>query len=278
MLYDSIVSANDTEVQRPAQWPRYYIPLKDRLPLPGCTLNDAPWYWRGALSDGQGDLEDAVSRGYGVGVLPERSGLVVIDCDVRLVTEETSQSSLVWLRKQTGWDDLKRVATERGERIPKTYAVRTPSGGGHLYFRANPAVTVMSKGHRANWLIDVKASPNTFCVAPPTPGYEVICDALPAALPYWLACHIMKWLPASDAPKVVPGPVSDAELGVILAYVADSNRQGGWNTAIFLATCWLRESGLALDDIIPLVIGAAAPSDDREKGKAMATIRSGWNR
>jgi hypothetical protein len=257
-----------------------YFLLRDRIPLPGRTLDKNPEYWRG-LPVGDAELAKAVAAGYDIGVLPERSGLVILDCDVRLEAAETSPGEFELRQLPTGMENLARAAHERGRRIPDTRVVRSPSGGWHLWFRQNPLCRVTSRGHRPGWLIDVKASPNTYAVAPPSKGYAVLLDYPVARLPYWLARHITGGLPRAQVP--VPagwagGPLPPGMRDAISAYIAEGNTAGGWNTRIFLAACWLRESGMGLGEICAVVTEAAAPRDDRELGKATATIRSAWRR
>src|ERR1700735_3107079 len=250
--------------------------LRSHLPI--FSIKDRASYWEGSLVSGPEELARAVSKGYDIGILPERSGLVILDCDVRLTPVQVSENR-VDLFEHRGYDDLQRVAESRGKEIPQTYAVQSPSGGAHLYVLQNPAVPVRSKPHRPGWTIDVKASRNVYCVAPRSRGYSVIRDTVPVYLPYWLACHIQRHLPAGYEPRVtVSGPVPQILQDSITGHVANSNVHGGWNIAIFKATCWLRESGMGLPDITSLVLGAAAPRDERERNNAIRTIRSGWNR
>lgn len=277
-------------------------------------------YWRGAHGAGWSDLVEVVDGGGAVGLFPERSGLVVIDCDVRQVDPagfvvrgpglaEWSGGSV-----RRGVDDLGRVAADAGARVPRTWRVRTKSGGEHLYFRQRPEGhalgRVTSTGHRDGWLIDVKASPNTWVVVPPTTGYAVIDDHPVADLPEWLSA----WLAALHERTIPVGGVARAErtarrasaqsaylgaraglveptggsgegglVGMFEAWCADvlrdvmeSNRHGAWNSAIFQAACVLLEAGVSVEVAVRMVLMAAAPWDARERRSALRTVGSAY--
>lgn len=68
----------------------------------------------------------------------------------------------------------------RVEDVPRTRIVRTPRGGLHVYFRA-PRPVRNSSGKLAP-SVDVRAD-GGYVVAPPSPGYELICDAPVADAP-----------------------------------------------------------------------------------------------
>lgn len=164
-------------------------------------------YWQGAPADWP-DLQRAVAAGQGVGVLVERSGLVVLDCDVRMRDEHgyvvQGPGRAVWsgARRDVGFDDLARVCAGLGHEVPATYTVRTKSGGVHLYYRTAPNA-LKSSGHREGWAVDVKASAHTWVVAPPTEGYRILTpETAPVApLPEWLLAWLRDRL-AVDLPPL----------------------------------------------------------------------------
>ena len=156
-------------------------------------------YWAGAGAS-WGDLTGSVAAGRPVALLPERSGLVVLDCDVKAFDERgyvvTGPGRAVWgggaVRR--GVDDLVRVVRGLGheaEEVLSTFTVETKSGGLHLYFRCAPGL-MRSSGHRENWLVDVKASANCWVVVPPTAGYRVVDGRAAAVMPEWLRAWIMQ--------------------------------------------------------------------------------------
>jgi hypothetical protein len=261
--------------------PRWrYFPIRE---TPTRSRKASPGYWEGAAADWE-DLTGSVTCGYRIAILPERSGLAILDCDVRGVWELAGSSTAV-LREHHGIDDLHEVAAGRGKEIPATYEVSTPSGGVHLYFAQNPHCRVTSRGHREGWLIDVKASPNTYAVAPPTADYEVVHDLPAAVLPYWLARHIrglgLRMGGGHSAGRQVSGaeaPLTDPMREGILVFVAESNSQGGWNNCIYWAANRFFEAGELLEETLAVLLEAAAPWNETEQRRARATVESAWQR
>jgi hypothetical protein len=245
---------------------------------PAFTIKAKPSYWEGATAD-WADLLDAVdNRKLRVAILPERSGLVILDCDVSGELTLVTKSSAVFTEEH-GIDHLNRVAAGRGKELPPTYTVRSPSGGLHLYYGQNEHCPVRSHGHRPGWLIDVKASPNTYAVAPPTPGYEVIRDLPVAVLPYWLARHIrgLSLRMGSCHPRGrSAGPLTDGMREGILRYVAQCAVSGGWNNAVYWAACRFIEADMGLDEMTELILGAAPPWDEAGARRVRRTIESAW--
>jgi Bifunctional DNA primase/polymerase, N-terminal len=248
---------------------------------PIATAADAPRYWAGVPVRRTADPEDAalgrrlMAEGWRVAVLPERSGLAILDCDVEFEWRDTGGNSWRLVKARDGVADLRRLAAEREKPVPPTYEASSPSGGTHLYYRQNEHCPVTSHGYRDGWYIDVKASPNTYAVAPPTPGYEVVRDTEPAVLPYWLARHIQRLGTARQ--RRAPGgggPLTGRARDGILAFVTASNAAGGWNNAIYWAARRLFDAGEDPETLTAALLEAAAPHDDREKAKAMRTIES----
>lgn len=252
-----------------------FFPVGTFAPL--YQMKESPEYWRG-YDARWCDLEEAVKRGFRPAVLVERSGLVIIDCDVEADFKSITSSSVVFGDLfRYGSDDLSRLCREREKELPATFTVSTPSGGEHLYFRQNPHCPVTSHGHRKNWLIDVKASVNSWVVAPPTPGYAVTRDLPVAVLPYWLARHVRRLgMESRTRPRTSGGPVSGPAREGILRFVAESNVNGSWNNSIYWAAHRFIEAGEALEDITAALLEAAAPRDEREAEKARRTIESAW--
>lgn len=270
-----------------------FLPLNENAKPPkGCTLNERPDYWQGVQGDWAG-FGGWVERGNTVGLLPERSGLVVLDCDTRVtwgVDADGVGSQVV----HHGIDDLKRVAAEHGEAVEPTFCVQTKSGGLHLYYRQNPRLRVRSHGHRDGWLIDVKASANVFVVAPPSRGYQVVRDLEAAEMPEWLAQWVndlgRRTLPLGgermtrlreaikrDQPLAwSEGSVFTRWVGWVLDAIRIADAEGGWNNEIYLACRTLFDVGLTVDDVRDLVMRAAAPRSGADERMATDTITSAW--
>jgi hypothetical protein len=287
----------------PPEW--RYIPLNSgNKPPKGCTLADAPEYWEGLPATAE-HLAALVAQRRGVGLLTHRSGLVVLDCDTRYEAPDAPLSPPYtfndMFKKRHGLSDLLRVVAEEKEQLPPTRVVRTPSGGLHLYYAQNPRLPVMSKGHRKDWLIDVKASPNTWVVAPPTPGYVVERDLPVAMLPFWLALFIKQLnrtypavssVPGSSGRGTLPTPpgvdghdagLYDAWLHTLTEWVAEANtiaahhphgKGGDWGNRIFQAAR-IMHGVVPDDDADALLITAAAPWNDHEEDAARRHIING---
>jgi hypothetical protein len=99
----------------------YVFPLRpaDKRPLPGFTK----WEKRATTDRGQITRWWAVAP-YNIGIATGPSGLLVIDCD----TPRGGNAS--------EWRLLGNSVEVAGYRLPRTFSVRTPSGGLHLYFTA----------------------------------------------------------------------------------------------------------------------------------------------
>lgn len=278
------------------------VKLPERAPKH--KLKYSKLYWSGEARASWTDLQDEIQRGHDVGILSGQSGLVFVDCDVR-VTDPTfvpiNSNTCGFKSGETvyGLDDLARVAAELGETVPMTYTVRTPSGGTHLYFKQNPDVPVSTKHHRQDWTVDVIAGKNLWVAAPPTTGYEVVDDREVAVLPNWLAQFIRevnrRLLPvggqrhqelldaareAREAVKVGDtGSLLDRWVNRELAVVRHADEiKRGWNLAIFQCACNLFEYGYTYEPVKQAVLDAARPLDDREEQKAVDTINSAWDR
>lgn len=282
-----------------------FIPLSGvNKPPRGCTLRDAPDYWRGSAATWD-QLCDIARAGRGVGLLCEASGLVVIDCDVTYEVQMSGAGNSGTVTERKGIDDLKRVHAEQnggaGKPFIPTLTVRTPSGGYHLYYRQRPDEPVTSKGHRENWLVDVKASRNTWVVAPPTPGYEVVRRLPVAVLPRWLARYLTRLnqltgsatrapgtagvLPSPPGVTGYDGDLWNGWLTVLTTWLAAANtiatvpgnngKGGGWGNRIFQAARLLRLAGVPDSEADALIIAAAEPWNDHELTAARRHVSNG---
>jgi hypothetical protein len=118
----------------------YLFPLRRRGKLP------AHKGWRDEATRDPATVERWIADGYNLGVETEKSGLIVIDCDV----------------KHDGVDGIANFLAMCGGLEPETLTVETASGGRHYYF-FGPAVkstaSVVAPG------VDVK-SRGGYVVAP----------------------------------------------------------------------------------------------------------------
>lgn len=259
---------------KPVNWDElwFLFPIRD---IPARTIKDCPGYWQGTTATWQELLE--TGNGQRPALLVERSGLVVLDCDVRgEFAAAGGKETAVTLELRHGVDDLTRLCREREKELPVTFTVSTPSGGAHLYFRQNRYCPVTSRGQREAWRIDVKASPNSYVIAPPADGYAVTQDRPVAVLPYWLARHIRRiGARPQRRPNGITALTGQSRDG-ILRFVAETNTNGSWNNSVYWAAHRLIEAGESLEDITAALLEAAAPWDEREAEKARRTIASAW--
>ena len=121
---------------------------------------------------------------YGVACGP--SNLIVIDLDIAKDPQELAEGG-----PREGWTVLRELAEAHGGELPRTFTVRTPSGGRHLYFRPPvegpaPRNTVRRLGP----LIDTRGV-GGYVVAPGSRvdgvQYRVIEQAPIAVLPEWIS-------------------------------------------------------------------------------------------
>lgn len=123
-----------------------------------------------------------------IGLATGPSGLVVVDLDTPEPGEPVPDR---WrtLGVGSGCGALRALAGRHDTTITPTYAVRTPSGGWHLYYTTPPGTAPRNTRGDAGWKIDTRAH-GGYVVAPgslaPTGGYELIDDRDPAELPGWL--------------------------------------------------------------------------------------------
>ncbi|MFD3729992.1 bifunctional DNA primase/polymerase [Streptomyces sp. NPDC058632] len=147
---------------------------------------------------------------YGVGVACGPSGLVVVDLDTAKGDTPPAPGVV------SGEDALARLYEHHGDRYPfgTTPAVRTTSGGTHLYYRALDGHEVRNSASKVGWKVDVRAA-GGYVVAPPSayrgsayvwltpPG-----EASPIPLPAWLAEAATR-RPTPARPVAMPAAVKN---------------------------------------------------------------------
>ncbi|RSS81247.1 bifunctional DNA primase/polymerase, partial [Streptomyces sp. WAC06614] len=151
---------------------------------------------------------------YGVGVACGPAGLVVIDIDAhggalpprdRLLPGIGIAADVDLTGLADGFHTLAVLAALHGERSPaldeRTLRVRTPSGGLHVWYRAEPGPgwlcsTGSGRGRALAWQVDVRAQ-GGYIVAPGTVTRAGVYAAqgacrTPAPLPTWLAGELAR--------------------------------------------------------------------------------------
>lgn len=125
-------------------------------------------------------IAQGVEQGYGVGILLEQSGLVVVDCDSGIeLGRET--------KEVFGWEVFKSLCADLGHDVPKTFTVETKTAGHfHFYFRQNPAHRIVRTAIRTLVdHVDIKAT--GYVVSWHTAGYTIRRKMQPVMFPDWLA-------------------------------------------------------------------------------------------
>lgn len=127
------------------------------------------------------------SRPFSIGIDCGKSALTVLDLDVPGHGRNAPGEAQ---RQHTGTDTLLRLCARHGKPMPDaTFAVRTPSGGRHLYYAA-PAIIVGSSWQKLGQLVDVRGAGGYVIAAGSTIGSRTYTVADPAPLapfPSWIA-------------------------------------------------------------------------------------------
>ena len=135
----------------------------------------------------------AARRLYNTGIATGPSRLVVIDLDLPKGGKVAP----------SGAANFRALCERAGQTVPRTYTVRTASGGWHLYFAAPPGARLGNTAGTLAPLVDTRAG-GGYVVAPgsTTPGgwYSIARDAPVAPLPTWLLRLLQ------PAPTGPPGP------------------------------------------------------------------------
>lgn len=163
-----------------------------------------------------------------------------------------------------------------------TYAVRTGSGGLHLYFTAPGGPPLRNTAGRLGWLIDTRAAGGYVVAAESTVAgrrYEVVADATPATLPDWLAATLAdpEPRPASARGITRPAGYAAAALRQEIAGVLDA-QSGGRNhrlNAAAFALGQLVAGGLLPADVVDHALTAAGLATGLPAREVHRTIRSG---
>jgi hypothetical protein len=89
-----------------------------------------------------------------------------------------------------GWENWLEVADPYGWNVDDTLVCVTRSGGVHVvYWLPDGILDGSGKPDGIARRVDSRYHDNYF-IAPPTPGYDVLHDAVPALAPAWLTGHI----------------------------------------------------------------------------------------
>lgn len=216
--------------------------------------------------------------GAGAGIACGPSGLVVIDLDAH-----GGDRPAEWARPgvHDGADVFAAVWAEHetdAHAWARTYVVATPSGGGHLYYRA-PDREVRNSAGRIGWQVDVRAR-GGYVVAPgttlPTGTYETLSGPgdLPV-LPEWLTGLLVNRKPAprSSQRRVLALPSHAGKRVNALARTVATAAEGQRNDTLNWAAYQLAQDGALTQEHAAVLLDAAKAAGLTET-EAVATIRS----
>ncbi|MFC6094364.1 bifunctional DNA primase/polymerase [Saccharothrix lopnurensis] len=166
------------------------------------------------------------ARPFNIGIACQPSGLYVLDLDDAHGHEPPPR----WAGARHGRDVLARLADAAGQPYPnRTYTVRTPSGGLHLYFRAPAEPELRNTIGRLGWRIDSRGA-GGYIVAAGSVGtrgvYRPMNRAPIAALPQWLIPLLLPPEPARALRSASTAPRHpDAYLDAVVTGEADKVRR-----------------------------------------------------
>ena len=139
---------------------------REGIPVFPCSATKAPLTPRG-FHDATTDAETLDWRTAAFIGMPVPTGVLVVDIDPR-------------------HDGGATVAEHRraGRRLPPTYTVRTPGGGGHRYYRTD--ADLRGGANSLGDGVDARIGGLHYVIVPPSPGYEVTDETAMAAAPRWI--------------------------------------------------------------------------------------------
>ncbi|MFE0654072.1 bifunctional DNA primase/polymerase [Streptomyces sp. NPDC059534] len=171
---------------------------------------------------------------FNIGIACGPSRLVVVDLDVPGpgVTAPEEFPGVT-----DGWSMLCALAARAGGEIAPTMAVRTPSGGRHLLYRA-PDAEVRNTARTIGWLIDTRAAGGYVVgIGSAVDGSSYRLEGsitAPAPLPEWLLTLL---LASPEQPKCERAP----RRGEVVARLHELTRQGTreqrWAAGILRSEC-----------------------------------------
>ncbi|TVL92078.1 DNA primase [Streptomyces sp. SAJ15] len=206
--------------------------------------------WEQRATTDSARIERAWTAGpYGVGIACGPSRLVVVDLDTAkddAPPEEWRLPGVV-----DGLDVLAELYARHADRFPfgSTPAVRTASGGMHLYHSA-PEQEVRNSAGRVGWKVDVRAA-GGYVVAPPSTAggspYQwetTAATAGPRPVPGWLLDLMLRTSAAPRPVVAASAPRGQRRAGDslrgLVAFVLESH-EGERNARLYWAACRARE-------------------------------------
>lgn len=206
---------------------------------------------------------------FNVGIACAPSGLLVVDCDLKLGDGLEEWSAI-----------CSKFHGENSWKMWETYTVSTGGGGAHFYYRwptwqkasqsgISASVDIRSNGGEKGGYVLAQGSVTA------KGSYEVDNDSPILWAPAWLV-ELCRERPRPKPPRSVyerAAPVSYAGLVQSVVMAPDGNR----NNALLWAARAMTSDGANESEILDLLVPAAVDNGLTERD-ATATIRSGYNR
>lgn len=221
---------------------------------------------------------------FNIGVATGPSGLLVIDLDQPKDGEAVPEP---WRSRAAtcGRDVLDQLAGDAGQAMPRTWAVATPSGGRHLYYRQPDGTELGNSAGRLGWRIDTRGHGGYVVGAGSViHGQRYRADVIrrPASLPDWIAAALTPPPTLGPKPRSAPDQRNAAaytlaaltgELDKVLA-ARPGQRNETLNRSAFalgqLVGARLLDEAIARDELV-----SAAARIGLSRSEADRTITSG---
>lgn len=216
-------------------------------------------------------MDEAIEHGYGIGIMPKQSDLVIIDCDTDgVLTPEGMQTTY-------GYKEL--LEKVKPHELTPTLTAHTRSPGHlHFYYSQNPDHYVHTTRIRKWPAVDIKVS--GFVVHYSTPGYGIYRDYPIATCPDWLAETIgtrprsyYRSLDTTPGERFMTDDHAAYLLGSLAAMPPDSGRNARLNAIAFD----FANAGRAGDEDFAILMEAARDCGLSDAESAQ-TIRSAFGR
>lgn len=210
------------------------------------------------------------------GYCPAKGGETVIDLDVH--------------KDKDGVKSIKEWMESIGHKLPRTFTVRTPSGGIHLYYRG----TLPSSKDGFLTGVDVH-SPKAHVAVPGSRSrkgsYQVEYDEEVAELPSWFAEEFGKrcktWKPSGGTPEIVniridPDTPEKIDAAIEIIQTWPETFEGERNHEMYRLACELCKAGITEKKAMELYLEYGTDrlhygeEDDRERNEIESTIHSAY--
>jgi hypothetical protein len=217
-------------------------------------------------------VPEAAERGYGIGLLLDNSGLLIVDTDSRSVVGKRG------LEVFPGWKIFELFCRENGlPGIPRTFTVRTRTPDHyHFYFRQSKAYPV----HRTlihSKIPDCDVKVSGYVVSYHTEGYDVVRDTEILEIPDEIAENLAAGTGSSGEPTVCgERAMSDEYASYILGWVQNA-RAGERNYTLHRVSRAFFYAGRTspMDRNTLLQAAASCGMPDTE---ALRTVESAWKK